>query len=163
MRLKLIPLLCVLLTLSWSAMAGNQVEGTPVTTSTDSLTATASSAANAPTESKGSELDPGSVIIGHVTDAHSWHLCDIEKNGEEHAVAISLPIILINDGHLDVFMSKRFEHGHADYKGYRLVCGGLTEEGGVFVDEAGQLIQNADGSVKKPIGKTNAIMMLSND
>ena len=41
-------------------------------------------------------LDAGSMIIGHVTDAHSWHLFDyIGSDGQEHAVAIPLPIILI--------------------------------------------------------------------
>ena len=63
-------------------------------------------------------FNPGSTIIGHVSDAHSWHMFDYYgKDGKEHAVAIPLPIILINDGHLDIFMSSRFHHGHADYKG----------------------------------------------
>ena len=59
------------------------------------------------------EIDAGSEIIGHVTDAHSWHLFDYVSDGETHAVAIPLPVILINDGHLDIFMSSKFEHGHA--------------------------------------------------
>lgn len=80
-------------------------------------------------------MNPGAVIIGHVTDAHSWHLFDFtSKEGKEHVVAINLPVILINDGHLDIFMSKRFKHGHADYKGYRLVGGGLTKEEIICVD-----------------------------
>ena len=92
------------------------------------------------------DLNPGSVIIGHVTDAHSWHLFDYcDKQGNEHAVAVPLPIILINNGHLDVFMSSRFEHGHADYKGYRLVGGGLEKEQIVCVDEEGNV------SEQKPI------------
>ncbi len=82
-------------------------------------------------------MNPGAVIIGHVSDAHSWHLFDYtSKDGKEHAVAISLPVILINDGHLDIFMSKCFEHGHADYKGYRLVGGGLAKEEIICVDPA---------------------------
>ena len=51
-------------------------------------------------------FNPGSTIIGHVSDAHSWHMFDYYgKDGKEHAVAIPLPIILINNGHLDIFMS----------------------------------------------------------
>ena len=74
-------------------------------------------------------FNPGSTIIGHVTDAHSWHMFDFfDKSGVEHAVAIPLPVILINDGHLDIFMSSKFHHGHADYKGYRLVGGGIEKE-----------------------------------
>lgn len=90
-------------------------------------------------EEGGEEFDPGSMIIGHVTDAHSWHMFDYMKDGEEHAVAIPLPVILWNNGHLDVFMSSRFHHGHADYKGYRLVGGGAEKEEVVCVDEAGEL------------------------
>lgn len=102
-------------------------------------------------EKKVDKEAPGYIIIGHVTDAHSWHLFDIKKKGEngdtvDHAVAIPLPIILINDGKLDIFMSSKFHHGHSDYKGYRLVGGGLEKEEIVCVDNAGAVI---DG--KKPI------------
>ena len=80
-------------------------------------------------EASEGNFNPGSVIIGHVTDAHSWHLFDYySKDGQEHAVAIPLPVILINNGHFDCFMSSKFHHGHADYKGYRLVGGGAEKE-----------------------------------
>jgi len=112
-------------------------------------------------ESDKEEVQAGSIIIGHVTDAHSWHLFDIKKkDGTENAVAIPLPVILINDGHLDVFMSSKFHHGHADYKGYRLVGGGLEKEEIVCVDEAGAVIEG-----KKPIDlsitKTAAAIMIA--
>ena len=95
----------------------------------------------------GVDFDPGAVIIGHVTDAHSWHMFDYyDKDGNEHAVAIPLPIILLNDGHLDIFMSSRFHHGHADYKGYRLVGGGMETEEIVCVDEAGNVMMDAEGN-----------------
>lgn len=103
-------------------------------------------------ESAEENFDPGSVIIGHVTDAHSWHLFDYySKDGEEHAVAIPLPVILINDGHFDVFMSSKFHHGHADYKGYRLVGGGAQKEEIICVDEAGEPKVDAKGNVVKPL------------
>ncbi len=97
-------------------------------------------------------FDPGSMIIGHVTDAHSWHMFDYySSDGEEHAVAIPLPVILINNGHLDIFMSSRFHHGHADYKGYRLVGGGAEKEEIVCVDKAGNLtgVKPIDLSITK--------------
>jgi F-type H+-transporting ATPase subunit a len=97
-------------------------------------------------EEEDKTFDPGSMIIGHVTDAHSWHMFDYcSKDGVEHAVAIPLPVILINDGHLDVFMSSRFHHGHADYKGYRLVGGGADMETIVCVDAEGNVLD------KKPV------------
>jgi F-type H+-transporting ATPase subunit a len=97
-------------------------------------------------------FDPGAVIIGHVTDAHSWHLFDFySKDGQEHAVAIPLPVILLNDGHIDCFMSSKFHHGHADYKGYRLVGGGAEKEVIICVDEAGQPKLDVSGNVVKPL------------
>ena len=97
-------------------------------------------------------FNPGSTIIGHVTDAHSWHMFDyFDKSGKEHAVAIPLPVILINNGHLDVFMSSKFHHGHADYKGYRLVGGGIEKEEIICVDEAGQPLLDEVGKVVKPL------------
>lgn len=126
-------------------------------------------------------MSPGAIIIGHVTDAHSWHIFDFkDKSGKEHDVAISLPIILINDGHLDVFMSKRFEKGKADFKGYRLVGGGLTKEEVICVDANGMPLldpdktQNVEQSVidadpsqyyKKPVDlsltKTSAAIVIA--
>ena len=97
-------------------------------------------------------FNPGSTIIGHVSDAHSWHMFDYYgKDGKEHAVAIPLPIILINDGHLDIFMSSKFHHGHADYKGYRLVGGGLEKEEIVCVGEDGNPLLDEAGNVVKPL------------
>ena len=105
-------------------------------------------------------FDPGSMIIGHVTDAHSWHILDYKsKDGTEHAVAVPLPVILVNDGHLDVFMSSRFHHGHADYKGYRLVGGGADREVIVCVDGAGNVLDKAPLDLS--ITKTSAAIIIS--
>ncbi len=86
-------------------------------------------------------VDSGKIIIGHVTDSHSWHICDYKtKDGKEHSVAVNLPIILIDDGHLEVFSSKQFHHGHAVYQGkehtYALVGGGLEKEEVICVEKA---------------------------
>lgn len=101
---------------------------------------------------EGEAINPGATIIGHVSDAHSWHLFDYySKDGVEHAVAIPLPVILINQGHLDVFMSSRFHHGHADYKGYHLIGGGLDKETVICVDENGQPLLDEAGNNIKPL------------
>lgn len=98
------------------------------------------------------EFNPGSTIIGHIIDAHSWHLFDYtDRSGVEHPVAIPLPIILINQGHLDCFMSSRFQHGHADYRGYRLVGGGIEKEEIICVSPDGQPLLDAAGNVQKPL------------
>ncbi|MCR4816603.1 MAG: F0F1 ATP synthase subunit A [Bacteroidales bacterium] len=120
------------------------------------------------------EVDSGKIIIGHVTDSHTWHICDFKsKDGKEHTVAVNLPVILIDEGHLEIFSSKRFHHGHAVYQGdkhtYALVGGGLEKEEvvcvegpvercveaeDVFVDGEGRtfvLLEDADGKTLKPV------------
>ncbi|MBQ0159917.1 MAG: F0F1 ATP synthase subunit A [Bacteroidales bacterium] len=98
------------------------------------------------------QFNPGSIIIGHVTNSHSWHMFDfVDKQGVEHSVAVPLPIILINNGHLDVFSVSRFHHGHQCYKGYRLIGGGLEAEEIICVDADGQPLLDSTGAVIKPI------------
>lgn len=126
-------------------VADDDLESVDVIAEFDGETAAAES------ETEGA-FNPGSTIIGHVTDAHSWHLFDyFDKQGEEHSVAVPLPVILINNGHIDLFMSSRFHHGHADYKGYRLVGGGLEKEEIICVDEYGEPLLDSEGSVVKPL------------
>lgn len=62
------------------------------------------------------KLDAGELIIGHVLDAHDWHILSVG----DHHLSIPLPIILYYQGRLDVFSSARLAHGHAAYRGYRL-------------------------------------------
>ncbi|KWW30951.1 MAG: F-type H+-transporting ATPase subunit a [bacterium P3] len=112
------------------------------------------------------EFNAGDVIIGHVTDAHSWHLFDyVDRQGQEHAVAVPLPVILIHDGHLTCFSSSRFRHGHADYKGFRLVGGGIEKEEIVCVSADGRVRTDASGAVVKPLDlsvtKTSAAIMIT--
>jgi hypothetical protein len=150
-----------------NAQAG-QAASSP-TVPSDSELATQTAAASEGEDVQASEstesFDPGSVNIWHVTDAHSWHMFDFyTKDGVEHAVAIPLPVILLNDGHIDCFMSSKFHHGHADYKGYRLVGGGLEREEIICVDEACQPKLDAQGNIVKPldfsISKVPAAIMI---
>jgi F-type H+-transporting ATPase subunit a len=54
--------------------------------------------------------NPVPAIMHHISDSHEWHLL-----GEGDAsVTIPLPVILITEGNLDVFMSSAFNHGHTD-------------------------------------------------
>lgn len=60
------------------------------------------------------EFDAIGTILHHVLDNHDWHLFDKKgADGQIHPVSIPLPIILLSEGQLDVFMSNAFEHGHA--------------------------------------------------
>lgn len=106
------------------------------------------------------DFDPGSLIIGHVTDAHSWHILDYtSSDGTEHQVSIPLPVILISDGHLHVFSSSHFEHGHADYRGFRLVGGGDKKEEIVCVDDAGNI--SSTRPLDLSITKTSAAIIIA--
>ncbi len=75
-------------------------------------------------EKKG--FDAGKMIFEHVLDAHSWHIMDIG----DHAVSLPLPIIIYdqNGSGFHLFMSSRFEHGHAAYDGYKLYENKIVRE-----------------------------------
>lgn len=68
-------------------------------------------------------FDAKEVIFGHIMDAHEFHFIDYKgSDGKEHAVTISLPVILYSaQKGVTIFSSARFEHGHAEYQGYKLV------------------------------------------
>jgi F-type H+-transporting ATPase subunit a len=56
-----------------------------------------------------SELyNPVPDVMHHISDAHEWHFFTFR----EIHFSIPLPVILITDGNLDVFMSSKFHHGH---------------------------------------------------
>ena len=82
------------------------------------------------------EFDAVKVIMHHIADAHEFHILDYtDDEGVEHPVSLPLPVILYTNGHLDVFMSSEFDHGHADVtKGdhtYRLDHGHIVELSGL--------------------------------
>ncbi|HEU4554883.1 MAG TPA: F0F1 ATP synthase subunit A [Chitinophaga sp.] len=87
--------------------------------------------ADEPGDKKGG-FDAKEVILGHVKDAHDWHLMDIG----ETPVTIPLPVIIYNkERGVSVFSSSRFHHGHASYDGYRLVTTHYLHEKGLSPNE----------------------------
>ena len=74
------------------------------------------------------EFNPGDFMFDHIKDAHEWHILTV---GHTH-ISIPLPIILYsrNSG-IHFFMSSKFEHGHAEYKGFRLEITG-DNKGKIF-------------------------------
>ena len=55
-------------------------------------------------------------IMDHVTDSYGWHIISFKHK----EITIPLPIILYDQGRLVFFMSSKFHHGTAAYKGYAL-------------------------------------------
>ncbi len=62
------------------------------------------------------DFDARKVIVDHVLDAYDWHLFDIGKR----EFSIPLPVILLYEGRMYVFLSSRFDHGYSSYKGFRV-------------------------------------------
>ena len=65
---------------------------------------------------KKESFNAGEVIMEHLGDAHSWHIL----TWKEKEIAITLPVILINEGKLTCFLSSKFNHGHTAYKGFKI-------------------------------------------
>ncbi|MBN2482007.1 MAG: F0F1 ATP synthase subunit A [Bacteroidales bacterium] len=87
-----------------------------------------------PEEQGEEEFDPGDFIFDHIKDSHEWHITEINHK----PVSIPLPVILYSKTKgLNVFMSGRFEHGHATYRGFRLETSG--ENKGKITDEDGTM------------------------
>lgn len=64
-------------------------------------------------QEKESKFDVTELIMGHIKDAHDWHILDYtNKAGDQVSVSIPLPVILIHNGQFNVFLSNKFEHGH---------------------------------------------------
>ncbi len=85
-------------------------------------------------EKKAGDFEPGSVIMEHIMDNHSFHFFDYDG----HAVAAPLPVIIYSpERGFSFFMSSKFEHGEAAYNGYKL------EEGTIkAVNEQGAVEEN---------------------
>lgn len=85
---------------------------------------------NASESGDGESFNTGELIMHHISDAHEWHLWDGAYG------TIPLPVILYSgERGLEVFMSSKFEHGHASYKGYKMDQGHIVaEDGHSFVD-----------------------------
>ena len=81
------------------------------------------------------KFDAVAVIMHHIADAHEFHILDYtDADGVEHPVSLPLPVILLTDGSLDVFMSSGFNHGHdtvaiGEHE-YKLDHGHIIELGG---------------------------------
>ena len=111
---KHFSILFILILSSFSAAAYEPIEKDP---NSESAPAAEHGAAQHNGHESG-KFNAGELIIGHITDAHDWHIA----GDHEHPISLPLPIILYSSERgLDIFLSSKFEHGHKTYKGYKLV------------------------------------------
>ncbi|MDR1372494.1 MAG: F0F1 ATP synthase subunit A [Dysgonamonadaceae bacterium] len=90
-------------------------------------------------ETPGGKLNVTEMILEHVGDAYDWHVATVG----EHNVSIPLPVIVRsqNDG-WNVFLSSRFEHGHAEYRGFSIANEGKFK---------GKIVENTAGKEVRPL------------
>jgi len=90
------------------------------------------------------EFDPTAVIMNHIGDSHFWHLFELtdKATGEVHPVSIPLPVIILNDGNIDVFMSSKFHHGESSVKKGSNEY--LLYEDKIYLAENGKLVFDND-------------------
>jgi F-type H+-transporting ATPase subunit a len=66
---------------------------------------------------KQEKFEPGNFIMDHIADAYEWHIFSV---GDFHAT-VPLPVIVYSQkSGFHMFMSSKFHHGHASYKGFYL-------------------------------------------
>ncbi|MFH2143564.1 MAG: F0F1 ATP synthase subunit A [Bacteroidota bacterium] len=98
--------------------------------------------------SESEEFNPTEVIMHHIADSHYWNLWSVkdETTGEEKYTSIPLPVILIANGNLDIFLSSEFHHGkHPVVKGDRTY---LMHLGKIYLaDEKGEITYDEENNV----------------
>lgn len=97
------------------------------------------------------ELNVTEMILEHVGDAYDWHIATVG----EHPVSIPLPVIVRGTDGWNVFLSSRFEHGHAEYQGFYIAREGKFKGKIVTRNAAGEEMRPLDFSLTK-----NAVSLL---
>lgn len=97
---------------------------------------------------KKEKFNAGQMIFEHILDSYQWHI--FTWKGKH--VAVNLPIIVFNDGHLYSFSSKHFHHD----KNYVLTDNATGNKITFTIAEEGSykgkvVIVNADGTYKRPV------------
>lgn len=81
------------------------------------------------------DFSPKDMILHHIGDAYDWHFFDYKKSdGTTVHVSLPLPVILLTEGHPDIFLSSEFHHGEQQVvrgdRVYRLNHGRIQEANG---------------------------------
>lgn len=85
------------------------------------------------------KFNAGNMIIEHVVDAYEWHIMEIGHT----VISVPLPVILIYDGKLNVFMSIKFHHGETSYLGFKIEDLG-SKKGKIVRVKGGTMATNPD-------------------
>ncbi len=114
------------------------------------LFASHTQADSANAKAKEEKFNPTEVIMHHISDSYYWHFFDKtdKATGQVHPVSIPLPVILFYKGHLDVFMSSKFNHGHStvnfDNRKY------IMHHGKIYATTNGQILTDNNGKITNP-------------
>jgi F-type H+-transporting ATPase subunit a len=86
-------------------------------------------------ETQREKFNPGDFIFDHIADSYGWHIITFGQSD----ISIPLPVILFSkEKGLVLFMSNKFHHGQASYKGCKLSLEG---------DNKGKIVETlSDGS-----------------
>lgn len=99
-------------------------------------------------EGRHEKFEPGAFMFDHIGDAYSLHYFDTKTK----SFSIPLPVILYSkEKGLVAFMSSKFEHGHNDYKGFRLETTGENKGKIVETLSNGKEVIPLDFSITKNI------------
>ncbi len=103
---------------------------------------------------KGNAFEAGKFVIEHVSDSYDWHILTIG----ETQVSVPLPVILYSSRpelhggqRFFVFMSSKFHHGHAEYKGFRISQSEGNEGKIVELEDGNEVGKPFDVSITKTI------------
>jgi F-type H+-transporting ATPase subunit a len=99
------------------------------------------------------EFNVEGLIMHHIKDEHSRHILDYtNSSGEKKSVYVHLPVILINDGKVDIFMSSEFKKND-----------GVVKRGDVSYINYHEKIYIADenGGLKKEYDKNGDYIILN--
>ena len=92
------------------------------------------------------DFDVTELILDHLADSYEWHITTF---GHTH-ISIPLPVIIkAKTGGWHFFSSARFEHGHAEYKGFYLSKNKDNKGKIVIKDASGKEIRPLDFSITK--------------
>ncbi len=92
------------------------------------------------------QFDALGMIMHHISDSHFWHVIAFEKkDGSVFEISIPLPVILIYDGSIHLFLSSAFHHGKSVVqKGNHFFK--LHHDKIYVTDAAGELTFSEDGT-----------------
>jgi len=102
------------------------------------------------------EHNAGQIIVEHIIDSHEWHIFSV---GDFHAT-IPLPVILISDGKLHIFMSSKFHHGHDSYQGFKIEDEEGSNKGKIVLVKPGTMETDHEASMPFDLSITKNVVSI---